>query len=258
MVRTIDGRELGMDAEGWGIGSPAVAVRGLSKRFGRVTAVDGLTFEAAPGRVTAFVGPNGAGKSTTLRMLVGLVRPDAGTATVLGLPYASLERPATRVGAVLEVQSFHPLRSGRNHLRATAAASAIDDRRVDQVLEVVGLSGAARRKVGGYSLGMRQRLGLAEALLGDPRVLILDEPANGLDPHGIRWLRTTLRGFADRGNAVLMSSHLLGEMAQLADDAIVIDRGRRVAHGPIDELTDEGNRTLEDVFLELTDEVGVR
>lgn len=240
------------------IGTPAIVARNLRKRFGPVQAVDDLSFEVVPGRVTGFVGPNGAGKSTTLRMLLGLVEPDEGAATVLGLPYRSLERPATTVGAVLEVQSFHPLRSGRNHLRMLAAASGIDDGRVDEVLDVVGLGDAARRKAGGYSLGMRQRLGLAGALLGDPQVLILDEPANGLDPHGIRWLRRTMRDIAGEGKAVLVSSHLLSEMAQTADDVIVIDRGRLVRQGTIAELTDGGTVSLEDVFLELTDEEGVR
>jgi ABC-2 type transport system ATP-binding protein len=240
------------------IGTPAIVARGLTKRFGPMQAVDGLSFEVTPGRVTGFVGPNGAGKSTTLRMLLGLVAPDDGTATVLGLPYASLERPMRTVGAVLETQSFHPLRTGRNHLRVLAAASGIDDDRVDEVLDVVGLTGAAGRKAGAYSLGMRQRLGLASALLGDPSVLILDEPANGLDPHGIRWLRTTLRSFASGGKAVLVSSHVLTEMAQMADEVIVIDRGRLVRQGSVDELTKAGTTSLEDVFLELTYEGGLR
>jgi ABC-2 type transport system ATP-binding protein len=241
-----------------GIGSPAIAARGLTKRFGRVTAVDDLSFEVVPGTVTGFVGPNGAGKSTTLRMLLGLVDPDAGTASVLGLPYRSTDRPARKVGAVLDVQSFHPLRSGKNHMRVLAAASGIGDERVDEVLHIVGLGEAAGRKVGGYSLGMRQRLGLAAALLGDPSVLVLDEPANGLDPHGIRWLRDTLRAFVADGKAVLISSHLLGEMAQIADDAIVIDRGQLRYQGSVADLTQAGTESLEDVFLELTDEEGIR
>jgi ABC-2 type transport system ATP-binding protein len=239
------------------VATPAIAARGLTKSFGGVTAVDDLSFEVVPGRVTAFVGPNGAGKSTTLRMLVGLVTPDAGTASILGMPYGSLERPAATVGAVLDATSFHPLRSGRDHLRVMAAASGFDDGRVEDVLDEVGLAAAAGRKAGKYSLGMRQRLGLAGALLGDPDVLILDEPSNGLDPHGIRWLRTTLRAFAARGRAVLVSTHLLGEMAETADDVIVIDRGRLVAAGAIGDLTD-ARSTLEDVFLELTDEGGIR
>jgi ABC-2 type transport system ATP-binding protein len=219
------------------IASPAVAVRGLTKRFGTVAAVEDLSFEVRPGHVTGFLGPNGAGKSTTMRMVLGLVRPTAGTATVLGLPYASLDRPAMTVGAVLEVQSFHPLRTGRNHLRVLAAASGVPDGRVDEVLEIVDLEGAADRKAGGYSLGMRQRLALAGALLGDPRVLVLDEPANGLDPQGIRWLREFLQRFAARGNAVLVSSHLLWEMDQMADEVVVIDRGRLVRQGTIADLT---------------------
>jgi len=219
------------------IGSPAIAARGLTKRFGAVTAVQDLSFEVRPGRVTGFLGPNGAGKSTTMRMVLGLVRPTSGSTTVLGMPYASLDRPSTSVGAVLEVQSFNPLRTGRNHLRVLAAASGIDDARIDVVLAQVGLSEAADRKAGGYSLGMRQRLGLAGALLGEPVILILDEPANGLDPQGIRWLREFLRWFAASGNAVLVSSHLLSEMAQMADDLIVIDQGRLVRQGSVADLT---------------------
>jgi ABC-2 type transport system ATP-binding protein len=223
------------------VGSPAIVARGLTKRFGDVIAVDDLSFGVLPGRVTGFLGPNGAGKSTTLRMLLGLVRPTHGDATVLGMPYASLDRPSRAVGAVLESQSFHPIRSGSNHLRVIAMASGIPQARVDQVLGQVGLMDAAGRKVGKYSLGMRQRLGLAGALLGEPRVLILDEPANGLDPQGIRWLREFLREFASRGNAVLVSSHLLAEMAQMADDVIVIHRGRLVRQGSIDDLTNGGS-----------------
>jgi ABC-2 type transport system ATP-binding protein len=240
------------------VGSPAIVARRLTKRFGSMTAVDGLSFEVVPGRVTGFVGPNGAGKSTTLRMLLGLVEPNDGSATVLGLPYASLERPITVAGAVLEVQSFHPLRSGRNHLLVLAAASGIDDGRVDEVLEIVGMTAAARRKAGSYSLGMRQRLGLAAALLGDPSVLLLDEPANGLDPHGIRWLRTTLRELAAEGKAVLVSSHQLDEVARMADDVIVIDRGRLLRQGSLEELTNRGTTNLEELFLGLTDGKGIR
>ena len=222
-------------------GSPAIIARGLTKRFGDVTAVHDLSFEVRPGMVTGFLGPNGAGKSTTLRMLLGLVRPTDGAATILGMPYGSLDRPIRVVGAVLETASFHPLRRGGDHLRVLAATSRIHSARIDEVLEQVGLTGAAGRKIGKYSLGMRQRLGLAGALLGDPRVLILDEPANGLDPQGIRWLREFLRGFASGGNAVLVSSHLLSEMAQMADDVIVIHRGRLIRQGTVDELTDGGS-----------------
>ena len=219
------------------IGSPAISVRGVTKRFGSIAAVDDLSFEVRPGVVTGFLGPNGAGKSTTLRIVLGLATPTEGSATVLGMPYASLRHPARTVGAVLETQSFNPLRSGRNHLRTLASASGIPLRRVDDVLERVGLTAAARRNAGKYSLGMRQRLALGAALLGEPRVLILDEPANGLDPQGIRWLRGFVRDFAAQGNAVLVSSHVLTEMAQLADEAIVINRGRLVRQAPVSELT---------------------
>ena len=232
--------------------SPAIAVRGLTKRFGDVVAVDDLTFEVRPGRVTGFLGPNGAGKSTTLRAILGLVHPDAGTASVAGMPYAALDDPTRTVGAVLETQSFDPLRSGRDHLRVLASASAIDDQRAEQVLELVDLSAAGNRKAGKYSLGMRQRLALAGALLGDPRILILDEPANGLDPLGIRWLRDFLQAFSSRGNAVLVSSHQLGEMQQMADEAVVIHRGRLVRQASVAELTANGEKSLEDAFLDLT------
>jgi ABC-2 type transport system ATP-binding protein len=234
------------------MGTPAIAVRGLTKRFADITAVEDLAFEVRPGEVTGFLGPNGAGKSTTLRAILGLIEPTAGTASVLGMPYRSLERPTAAVGAVLETQSFHPLRTGRNHLRVLAAASGIEDERVEEVLELVGLTGAADRRAGRYSLGMKQRLGLAGALLGAPRVLILDEPANGLDPLGIRWLRDFLRGFAGTGNAVLVSSHQLGEMQLMADEAVVIDQGRLLAQAPVSELTAGGDVSLEDAFLDLT------
>jgi ABC-2 type transport system ATP-binding protein len=234
------------------VGSPAISVRGLTKRFGDVTAVDDLAFEVRPGRVTGFLGPNGAGKSTTLRMILGLVAPTVGTASVVGMPYRDLEDPARTVGAVLETQSFNPLRSGRNHLRVVAAAEGIDDERVDAVLELVDLSSAGHRKAGKYSLGMRQRLALAGALLGDPTILILDEPANGLDPLGIRWLRDFLQRFAEGGNAVLVSSHQLGEMEQMADEAVVIYRGRLVRQASVADLTADGSISLEDAFLEMT------
>lgn len=237
------------------LGSPAISVRRVTKRFGAVTAVEDLSFEVRPGVVTGFLGPNGAGKSTTLRMILGLVQPDDGSASVLGMPYQDLPNPTGMVGAVLETQSFNPMRSGRNHLQVMATAAGVSARRVDEVLEQVGLTAAARRKAGKYSLGMRQRLGLAGALLGEPRILILDEPANGLDPQGIRWLRELLRGFAAHGNAVLVSSHLLAEMAQLADEVIVIDRGHLRRQAPVRELTN-GTRTLEDAFFELTKEAG--
>jgi ABC-2 type transport system ATP-binding protein len=214
-----------------------IRVEGVSKRYGRTVAVDGLSFVAESGRVTGFLGPNGAGKTTTLRILLGLVRPNAGTATIDGRPYASLEDPGRTVGAVLETTSFHPGRTGRNHLRVLAAAAGLGEERLEQVLDLVELRDAASRRVGGYSLGMRQRLGIAAALLGEPRVLVLDEPANGLDPQGIRWLRTLLRAQAEAGCTVLVSSHVLAELAQLADDAVIIHRGRFVAQGPVAELT---------------------
>jgi ABC-2 type transport system ATP-binding protein len=214
-----------------------IRVEGVSKRYGRTVAVDGLSFVAESGRVTGFLGPNGAGKTTTLRILLGLVRPNAGTATIDGRPYASLEDPGRTVGTVLETTSFHPGRTGRNHLRVLAAAAGLGEERLEQVLDLVELRDAASRRVGGYSLGMRQRLGIAAALLGEPRVLVLDEPANGLDPQGIRWLRTLLRAQAEAGCTVLVSSHVLAELAQLADDAVIIHRGRFVAQGPVAELT---------------------
>jgi ABC-2 type transport system ATP-binding protein len=232
-----------VEAERPSIGSPAIAVRGVTKRYGAVTAVERLSFEVRPGVVTGFLGPNGAGKSTTLRIVLGLVEPTEGSATVLGMPYRRLREPARTAGALLETQSFNPLRSGRNHLRSLASASGLPLERADEALELVGLAAAGRRNAGTYSLGMRQRLGLAAALLGEPRVLILDEPANGLDPQGIRWLRDLLRHFAADGNAVLVSSHVLAEIAQLADEAIVINRGRLVRQATVAELT-SGSRRL--------------
>ncbi|HVM16084.1 MAG TPA: ABC transporter ATP-binding protein [Gaiellaceae bacterium] len=217
-----------------------IEVAGVSKRFGSTVAVQDLSFRVEPGHVTGFLGPNGAGKSTTLRILLGLVRPDAGTATVLGASYRDLPHPAGRVGAVLEASSFHPGRRGRDHLRVVARESRIPESRVDEVLETVELTGDARRRVGGYSLGMKQRLALAGALLGDPEVVILDEPANGLDPRGMRWLRDLLRGLASEGRAVLISSHVLAEVAQTADEVVIIDRGRFVAHSTVEEVVAGG------------------
>jgi len=211
--------------------------RGLTKRFGSTTAVDDLTFAIEPGRITGFLGPNGAGKTTTLRMLLGLVHPTAGEALVDGEPYRKLAEPARTVGAVLEASSYHPTRSGRNHLRVLATAAGIPQTRVDAVLEQVELSAAARRRVGTYSLGMRQRLSVAAALLGEPRQLVLDEPANGLDPEGIRWLRDFLRSFAAGGGTVFISSHVLAEIAQLADEVVIIHKARLVAHEPLAALT---------------------
>jgi ABC-2 type transport system ATP-binding protein len=219
-----------------------IEVAGLTKRYGRVLAVDNLSFSAEPGRVTGFLGPNGAGKTTTLRVLVALLRPTAGSATVLGRRYVELDDPVRSVGAVLESSGFHPGRSGRNHLRTIARAGGVPSARVDELLAFVGLADAARRRVRGYSLGMKQRLSLAGALLGDPRVLVLDEPANGLDPQGIRWLRDLLRGLAAEGRTVLVSSHVLAEVAQLADDVVIIARGRSVAQGTVDEIVARAGR----------------
>ena len=215
----------------------AISVHGLTKRFGAVVAVDDLSFEVRPGTLTGFVGPNGAGKTTTLRMILGLVRPTAGTALVGGVPYAKLDRPARHVGAVLESAGFHPGRTARDHLRVLAGPSGIPTARVDEVLAEVDLSGAARRRVGGFSLGMRQRLGLAGALLGDPGILVLDEPTNGLDPAGVHWLRTFLRRRVDGGCTVLVSRHLLAELALSADSVIIVRDGRLVAQGPVSEIT---------------------
>jgi ABC-2 type transport system ATP-binding protein len=222
----------------------AISIQGLTKRFGDVLAVDQLDFQVDPGTVVGFLGPNGAGKTTTLRMLLGLVTPTAGTATIAGRPYRELPDPAHRVGAVLEASGFHPGRSARDHLRVLATAAGLDPRRVDEVLERTGLAAAGRRRVGGFSLGMRQRLGLAAALLGDPEVLILDEPANGLDPEGVHWLRGLVRGLADQGRTVLVSSHVLAEVAQTVDQVVIIDRGRLVAQSTLAALTAGADRTV--------------
>jgi ABC-2 type transport system ATP-binding protein len=213
-----------------------IEVDDVTKRFGATLAVDRLSFVVKPGVVTGFLGPNGAGKSTTLRVILGLVRPDGGSATVLGKRYRELERPVAQVGAVLETFDAHPGRSGRNHLRVLAAASRIPMARVDELLALVELTGAARRRAKGYSLGMRQRLGLAAALLGDPEVLVLDEPANGLDPQGMHWLRELLRAQADAGRTVLISSHVLAEVAQTVDEVVIIHHGRLVTQAPIAEV----------------------
>lgn len=214
-----------------------IEVVDLRKRYRKATAVDGLTFKVRDGLITGFLGPNGAGKTTTLRILLGLVHPTSGTATIDGRRYRRLEEPVRRVGAVLEATNFHPKRSGRNHLRTLAAAAGVPERRVDELLEFVGLGSVAGRRVGAYSLGMRQRLSVAGALLGDPQLLVLDEPANGLDPEGIRWLRDFLRGFANEGKTVFISSHVLGEMQQLVDEVVIIHHGRLVAHQPVHALT---------------------
>jgi ABC-2 type transport system ATP-binding protein len=213
-----------------------ISVQNLSKRFGAVQAVQGVSFDVMPGRVTGFLGPNGAGKTTTLRMLLGLVYPTSGSATVLGRRYVELAHPARQVGAVLEATSFHPSRRARSHLKMLAIASGIDTGRIDAVLDLVGLSGEGRRKVRGFSLGMRQRLELAGALLGDPQVLILDEPANGLDPQGMAWLRQFIRHLAGEGRTVLVSSHLLAEMAQTVDDVVIISQGVTQAQGPLADV----------------------
>jgi ABC-2 type transport system ATP-binding protein len=214
----------------------AIVADGLTKRYGDVTAVDNLSFEVRSGAVTGFLGPNGAGKTTTLRMILGLARPTAGRATIFGQPFAALPDAAGTVGANLEVSGMHPGRSGRNHLRALAAFAGLPMSRVEDVLEVVEMREAANRRAGGYSTGMRQRLGLAATLLGDPDVLVLDEPANGLDPQGIRWLRDFLRSVAAAGRTVLVSSHVLSEVEQTVDDVVVIHRGRLVRSGPIAAL----------------------
>ena len=213
-----------------------IDVVNLSKRFGKTQAVAGLSFRVEPGTITGFLGPNGAGKSTTLRAVLGLVHPDSGSATVLGVRYRDLDGPLGRVGAVLEASEVHPGRSGRNHLRVLAAAAGLPRSRVEEVLELVELKNAAKRRVKGYSLGMRQRLGLATALLGDPEVLVLDEPANGLDPAGIRWLRDLLRSLAAEGRTILISSHVLAEVAQTVDRVVIIHRGRLIQQATIGEV----------------------
>ncbi len=228
-----------------------VHVGGLTKLYGSVTAVENVSFALDRGTITGFLGPNGAGKTTTLRMLLGLARPTAGEALVFGRRYRELEHPARRVGALLESGDFDPGRSGRNHLRALALATGVTRSRVEELLELVELQGAADRLVTTYSLGMRQRLGLAGALLGDPDVLVLDEPANGLDPAGVHWLRGFLRQRADEGRTVLISSHVLAEVAQTVDQVLIIDRGHLIATVRIDQLADRAG-SLEDLYLELT------
>ncbi|MDX6300231.1 MAG: type transport system ATP-binding protein [Nocardioidaceae bacterium] len=218
--------------------SAVIAFEGLTKRFGPVTALDGLTAEVAPGRITAFLGANGSGKTTSMRLLLGLDAPTAGTATVGGRAYSTLERPTRVVGAVVD-QGFHPSRTARSHVRIVSAQAGAPRARGEAMLELVGLSDAAHRRVGGYSLGMRQRLALACALVGDPDILVLDEPFNGLDPDGIATMRSFLRDFADQGRTVFLSSHLLAEVAHSADDAVIIDHGRLVTAGPVGSLVPE-------------------
>ncbi|MEU7175601.1 ABC transporter ATP-binding protein [Micromonospora tulbaghiae] len=217
-------------------GTGQIIVSGLTKQYKTVRAVDNLSFTVEPGRVTGFLGPNGAGKTTTLRMLLNLVTPSAGTATIGGSRYADLTDPLRTVGAVLEASSAHKGRTGINHLRVICAAAGLPKERADEALALVGLSPAAKRKFKGYSLGMKQRLGIAAAMLGNPQVLILDEPANGLDPEGIRWMRGFLKGLAAEGRTVLVSSHLLSEMQLLADDVVIIAAGKLVRQGPVDQV----------------------
>jgi ABC-2 type transport system ATP-binding protein len=239
------------DASARTLSHPVLRVSDLTKRYGDTVAVEALTFALAPGTITGFLGPNGAGKTTTLRLLLGLAEPTAGEALIFGHHYRELENPMHRVGAVLESSDFDPGRSGRNHLRALALATDIAFDRVEELLALVELQAAADRPVRTYSLGMRQRLGLAGALLGDPDLLLLDEPANGLDPAGVRWLRDFLRQFAAQGRTVLISSHVLAEVAQTVDAVMIINRGRLVATVALAELSD-GARSLEDLYLEVT------
>ncbi|MFG2038046.1 ABC transporter ATP-binding protein [Dactylosporangium sp. NPDC048998] len=220
----------------------------LTKRYGRTVAVDGLSFAVRPGHVMGFLGPNGAGKSTTMRMMLGLDRPSAGRALIDGRPYDALRHPLRRVGALLEGRSAHPGRRAYHHLLYLARSNGIPARRVGEVLALAGLEGAGRRRAGGFSLGMAQRLGIAAALLGDPPVLLLDEPVNGLDPEGVHWLRALLRGFAAEGRTVLVSSHLMAETALTADRLVVIARGRLVADATVEEFV-AGAGTLEEAFL---------
>jgi ABC-2 type transport system ATP-binding protein len=229
-----------------------ITVTGLTKHYGDRIAVDDLGFDLAAGRVTGFVGPNGAGKSTTMRMMVGLTRPDRGEVRYDGIRYGDLEHPARMVGSVLDARCMHPSRTARNHLRASAALSGITARRVDEVLADVGLATVADDKAGGFSLGMRQRLALATALLGEPRVLLLDEPSNGLDPDGIRWMRHHLRAFADAGGTVFVSSHLIAELSRFADDLVVVGAGRLIAAETVASLTARTGQSLEDSLLEMT------
>ncbi len=230
-----------------------ITVSHLTKSYGRRTVVDDLSFQLTPGRVTGFVGPNGAGKSTTMRMMVGLARPDAGTVSYGGVSFADLPDPARTIGVVLDARAMHPGRSARNHLRAMAALTAISETRVDEVIHHVGLDAAADQRVGGFSLGMRQRLAIAGALLGEPEVLILDEPANGLDPDGIRWLRTMLTSFADEGGTVFVSSHFIAELANFAHDLVVVGDGRLVTAESLTETLDrDRSLSLEDIVLDLT------
>ena len=228
-----------------------IEARGLVKRYGPTTAVDNLSFDVRPGTVTGFLGPNGAGKSTTMRMILGLDRPEAGTARVNGQNYHDLRWPLREVGALLEAKAFHPGRSARGHLTALAVSNGIPRRRVNEVLEITGMQKAAERRAGKFSLGMAQRLGIAAALLGDPGVLMLDEPVNGLDPEGIRWIRDLLKSLAAEGRVVFVSSHLISEMAQTANQLVVIGHGRLLADTSVAKLSARG-ASLEEAFLDLT------
>jgi ABC-2 type transport system ATP-binding protein len=229
-----------------------IEAEGLVKRYGTTTAVDELTFTVQPGKVTGFLGPNGSGKSTTMRLILGLDRPDAGVTRIDGHPYRDLRWPLREVGSMLEARAFHPGRSARAHLAALAASNAIGHARVDEVLDVVGLSSVARRRAGALSLGMAQRLGIATALLGDPQVLVLDEPVNGLDPEGIRWIRGLLTSLADEGRTVFVSSHLISEMAATAEHLVVIGGGRLLADTSVAQLSAAGSGSLEEAFFALT------
>ena len=232
-----------------------IEVRDLTKRYNGTPAVDALSFDVRPGTVTGFLGPNGSGKSTTMRLILGLDRPDAGRVRIGGHRYRDLRWPLREVGALLEAKAFHPGRTARSHLAALAASNAIAASRVDEVLGMVGLAGAARKRAGKFSLGMGQRLGIAAALLGDPPVLLLDEPVNGLDPAGIHWIRDLLKSLASRGRTVFVSSHLISEMALMAEHVVVIGEGRLLADAPVADLAARAP-SLEDAFLQLTGAAG--
>ncbi len=229
----------------------AISFNSLVKQYGKQAAVNNLTANVQSGRITGFLGPNGAGKSTTLRCLVGLAAPTSGSTSIMGKSYRELDNPLSQVGTVLDSRGFHPALSGRRNLQVVAAASGISDSRVDEVLALVELTDAAKKRMKNYSLGMKQRLSLAAAILGDPEILILDEPANGLDPAGIAWLRKFLRGLADRGRTILVSSHQLAEMQNTVDDVLIINRGQLIASGAMREVIGDG--TLEEAFLRLTE-----
>nr|WP_201468928.1 ATP-binding cassette domain-containing protein [Microbacterium hydrocarbonoxydans] len=238
--------------------SPPLRARGLHKSFRHHPRVDGVGFTVEPGRIVGLLGPNGAGKTTTIRLLLGLMAPDRGEALVFGRPYRELDRPATVVGAVLDAGGLHPARTGREHLRIAAARADVAPARVDVVLADVGMTADADRRSGGYSLGMKQRIAIAAALLGEPKLLVLDEPSNGLDPAGMRWLRDRLRAFADAGGTVLLSSHLLSDVQDIADDIVVIAEGHVVADITVADAVATANGDLEGYYLEVTGTAGVR